>query len=73
MRLLVGDRRSLDLFRNHVERIFSDEPILYAELLVDISKGDVRRIVLEEAHAGVAGDRDWHVEVQVALMALFLA
>lgn len=73
MCLLVGDRRCLDLLRDHIEWIFSDEPILYAELLVDVPEGDIRRIVLEEAHTGMARDRDWYVEMQVAFVAFFLA
>lgn len=72
MRLFVGNCCGLDLVHNHEKWILTDESVLRAELLIDITKRDVRRVILKKAHARMTGNSDWHVKVQIALMALFL-
>lgn len=71
--LLEGDHGCSHPLANHEDWILTNKPCLLAELIVHVSECDIGRIVLKEAHVGVAGNDDGDVEVQVALVAFFLA
>lgn len=72
MFLLEFAHGCLHLLSNHQDGLFSRHARVFAVLIVDVAKTDVRSVVLQEPKIRRARDGCREMEVQVALATLLL-
>jgi len=67
---LIISEDGLDLFPDHKYRLFPSDTRVLAMLIVDVPKGDVRRVVLDQPQAWAARNGCRKVEAKVSLLCL---
>jgi len=70
MRHLVVSENGLDLFSNHEHRLFSSDTRVLAMLIINVSEGYVRRIVLYQPQTWTARNSCRKVEAKISLLCL---
>jgi hypothetical protein len=73
MRSLVFPEDGLDLLSNHEHWLFPGDTRILAMLIIDISEGDVRRVVLDQPQICATRDGRRKVETKISLLCLSFA
>lgn len=73
VRSLVVSENGLDLLSDHEDRLFPSDTRILAVLIIDISEGNVGRIVLDQPQAWATRNCRRKVETKISLLCLPLA